>query len=106
MNAVEPRRSAKRWPRKCDAPESVNGQLVNLSGSADTALQRSLDPGVVQRAVLAREVDTALRLEDRVLKRRLLLRRKQRERPARPTVAVPGMRRADLELASDLRVDA
>src|SRR4051794_33489262 len=83
----------------------LRGQLVDLARCANAALERPLDPGVVQRTVLAGEVDPPLRPQDRVLKSRLLLGREERESAASPAVAVPRMRRANLEDAPDAAMD-
>jgi hypothetical protein len=56
--------------------------------------------------VLAREVDASLRADDGVVEQRLLLGIEQRERTTCELVVVPHLRRADLELAVGLRVDA
>ena len=55
--------------------------------------------------MLSGEVDPPLWLEDGRLEVRLLLRSEQRKRPARPFVAIPGVRGTDLELLPDPRMD-
>src|SRR3990172_12507729 len=95
-----------RAPLKKSGAGSLGGrQFVDLSRGAYPRLQRALDPGVVERAVLAGEVAPPLRLEDGGLEGCLLLGREQGEGAACPAVAVPGVRRAPLEPLADARVD-
>jgi len=78
---------------------------VDLTRRPDAGLERSLDPGVVERGVLAGEMDPALGRHDRLLQPRLLLGLEQREGAARPWIVVPVLDGADLELGRDRRVD-
>ena len=80
--------------------------LVDEPRGPDAGLQRALDPGVIQGAVLAREQDPALGPQDVRLERGLLPRREQRERAARPSVAVPGVGGAALVDLPDAGMDA
>ena len=79
---------------------------MDLAGGADAGLEGALDPGVVQRAVLAGEVDPALGADDVGLELGLLLGREHGEGAAGPSVSVPGVRGSDLVHLADAGVDA
>src|SRR5262249_36145030 len=91
--------------RRSHACRLGDRSLVDLACGADPGLQRSLDPRVIQRAMLAREQDSSLRPDDVRLERSLLTGRKQRERSPRPSVAVPGVRGANLVHLADPGMD-
>src|SRR4051812_12279918 len=105
---VRHRRSPARPPAAPGAISHRSWALpyrVDLARCTQAGLDRALYPRVMQRRVLAREVDATLRRDDVRIQQRLLRRLEQRERATGVWIVVPHLRRADLELFLDLRMD-
>lgn len=79
---------------------------MNVVRRAQAGLERTLDPCVAERGVLAGKENPALRTDDMLVQQRLLARVEERERASGKFVVVPHLRRPDLELLGNLRVDA
>src|SRR5258706_11804429 len=93
----------RRRSSSCRAEASA--RLMDLVRGAQARLDRPLDPRMLQRRMLAGEMNAPLGLDDVRVEQRLLPGVEQRERAARELVVVPHLGRADFELLDDLRMD-
>src|SRR5687767_14154286 len=78
---------------------------MNSNRGAQAGFERALDPGMIQRGMLARKMDASFWFDDLVMEQRLLAGIKESERAARIRVIMPHMRCACLEFLSNLRMD-
>src|SRR2546423_14898136 len=88
---------ARSWsPRPGSAGGHGDRGFVDLACGTDARLQGALDPGVPEGAVLAGEVDPALRTLDVRLQAGLLARPEECEGPPGAVGPVPGVGRSAL----------
>ena len=104
--AVAHAATSERSELSCSRIERQAVRFVDLGGGAEAGLDRTLDPRVRERRVLAGEVDATFGRDDRLVEQRLLSGIEERERATGELVVVPHLRRAHLELVERLRVDA